>query len=179
MKSIPMLMNRLRCGTRRALTLIELLIVITILLALGALIAVNFLGIGDKATVDLQRAQLDRIDSALKVYRANMGDYPTEDEGLTVLWDKSALEEEDDATRWAGPYLDDPPKDYWGNEIVYQRPTQLLDTEDESVYDLVCFGPDGEQDTDDDITNHDRKKNTDGDFETDSEFSGPGDIGGR
>ncbi|MDG2422652.1 MAG: type II secretion system major pseudopilin GspG [Phycisphaerales bacterium] len=174
-----MLKNRLRTGTRHALTLIELLIVITILLALGALIAVNFLGIGDQAKVDLQKAQLDRIQSALKVYRANMGSYPTEEEGLTVLWDKSSIEDEADASRWAGPYIEEPPKDYWGNEIVYQRPTQLLDTEDESVYDLVCLGPDGEQDTEDDITNHDRKKNEDGDFESGSEFSGPGDIGGR
>ena len=174
-----MLKKRLQRTTRHALTLIELLIVITILLALGALIAVNFLGIGDQATIDLQKAQLDRIQSALKVYRANMGAYPTEEEGLTVLWDKSAIEDDSDASRWAGPYLEDPPKDYWGNDIVYQRPSQILDTEDESVYDLVCFGPDGEQDTEDDITNHDRKKNEDGDFETGSEFSGPGDIGGR
>lgn len=174
-----MLKIRLRRGTRRALTLIELLIVITILLALGALIAVNFIGIGDQATVDLQGADLDRIDGALKIYKTNMGDYPSEEEGLVVLWDKSALEDEEQGSRWAGPYLEGPLTDRWGNEIVYQRPSQLLDTDDESVYDLVSFGPDGEQDTDDDITNHDRKKNEDGDFETDSEFSGPGDIGGR
>ena len=172
-------MLKIRRGLRRALTLIELLIVITILLALGALIAVNFIGVGDQASLDLQRADLDRIDGALKIYKTTMGDYPSEEEGLVVLWDKSALEDEDSGTRWSGPYLEGPLNDKWGNEIIYQRPSQLLDTDDENVYDLVSAGPDGEQDTDDDITNHDRKKNADGDFETDSEFSGPGDIGGR
>ena len=164
---------------RRALTLIELLIVITILLALGALIAVNFIGIGDQAQVDLQRADLDRLNSTLRTYKASMGDYPTEDEGLAVLWDKSALDQEEaNATRWQ-KLLDEAPVDKWGNPIVYQRPSQLLDTDDEETFDLISLGPDGEQDTDDDITNHDRKKNADGEIESDSEFSGPGAISGR
>jgi general secretion pathway protein G len=173
------MMTGIRRIGHRGLTLIELLIVITILLALGALIAVNFIGVGDQATLDLQRADLDRINDAMKIYKANMGDYPTEDEGLGVLWDRSMLEDESDEARWAGPYLDGPLEDRWGNEIVYQRPSQLLDDEDEGSFDLIALGPDGEQDTDDDITNHDRKKNQDGGFDSGSDFSGPGDIGGR
>ena len=164
---------------RRALTLIELLIVITILLALGALIAVNFIGIGDQAQVDLQRADLDRLTSTLRTYKASMGDYPSEEEGLAVLWDQSALDEEEGNTaRWQ-KLLEEPAVDKWGNEIVYQRPSQLLDSEDEDTFDLISLGPDGEQDTDDDITNHDRKKNEDGEIESESEFSGPGAISGR
>ena len=174
-----MLKTTRRRGLRRALTLIELLIVITILLALGALIAVNFIGVGDQASEDLQQADIDRIVGAMKIYKANIGDYPSEDEGLAALWDKSVIEDESKGARWAGPYLEGPLRDKWGNDIVYQRPSQLLDTEDEGSYDLISFGPDGEQDTDDDITNHDRKKNADGEIETDSEFSVLGDIGGR
>ena len=174
-----MLKTASRRRVRRALTLIELLIVITILLALGALIAVNFLGIGDQATKDLQQADIDRLAGTLRTYKATMGDYPTEDEGLAVLWSKESLEEDDaDAARWQ-KLLDAAPVDRWGNEVVYQRPSQLLDTEDADTFDLISFGPDGEQDTEDDITNHDRKKNADGEIESASEFSGPGDIGGR
>jgi general secretion pathway protein G len=155
---------------RSGFTLIELLIVIAILLALGAIVTVNFISIGDMAEQDVQRAQFDQVDSAMKRFRLDLKRYPSEDEGIEVLWNRDALENEDEATRWKGPYLEEPVvSDRWGRELTYTYPGELVG---ESYYDLVSTGPDGEEGTSDDITNHDRRKTVDGEFEEDESFTG-------
>jgi len=155
---------------RTGFTLIELLIVIAILLALGSIVAVNFLSYGDQAEVDVQKAQFDQIDSAMKGFRLDFKRYPSEDEGLEVLWNRDALEDEEEATKWRGPYLEQPVKsDRWGREFDYVYPGDLIG---ESFYDLVSYGPDGEEGTEDDITNHDRRKTEDGEFEQEEGFTG-------
>ena len=82
------------------------------------------------------------------------------EEGVVVLWDKSALDE-DSASRWAGPYLESAvPKDMWGHEWVYVFPA-----EDVAVgFDIVSVGPDGQENTEDDISLAKGKGNQDGDF---------------
>jgi general secretion pathway protein G len=160
----------MRRQTRTAFTLIELLIVIAILLALGSIVAVNFLGAADKAEVDVQRAQFDQIGEAMKRFRLDLKRYPSDDEGIEVLWNKDSLEDEEEAARWNGPYLEQPvTSDRWGGELVYTYPGEIIG---ESTYDLVSIGPDGEEGTDDDITNHDRRKTADGEFEQDESFTG-------
>ena len=149
-------------------TLFELLIVISILLALGAVVTVSFISVGDRAEVDIQRAQFDQLDSALKRFRMDMKRYPSEDEGIAVLWDSETLDDEGDAAGWRGPYLEDAVTvDRWNNELLYQFPGEIVH---ESKYDLVSVGPDGEEGTDDDVTNHDRRKNEDGEIEADDSF---------
>ncbi|MCH2142529.1 MAG: type II secretion system major pseudopilin GspG [Phycisphaerales bacterium] len=155
---------------RTGFTLIELLIVIGILLALGAIVTVNFISIGDIAEQDVQRAQFDQVDSAMKRFRLDLKRYPSEDEGIEVLWNRDALENEDEGTRWKGPYLEEPVvSDRWGRSLTYTYPGELVG---ESYYDLVSMGPDGEEGTADDITNHDRRKTVDGEFEEDESFTG-------
>ena len=156
---------------RRAFTLFELLIVISILLALGAIVTVSFLSVGDQAEADIQRAQFDQIDSAMERFRIDMKRYPSEDEGIAVLWNKELIEEEADQARWKGIYISAIESDYWNRPIVYRYPGELVD---ESVYDLVSLGPDGEENTEDDVTNHDRRKNADGEIEADDSFPGSG-----
>jgi len=161
---------------RTGFTLIELLIVIAILLALGSIVAVNFLSYGDQAEVDVQRAQFDQIDSAMKGFRLDFKRYPSEDEGIEVLWNKDALEDEEESAKWRGPYLEQPVRtDRWGREFSYVFPGDIVG---ESYYDLVSSGPDGEEGTDDDITNHDRRKNQDGEFEQEESFTGASDSSG-
>ncbi len=79
---------------------------------------------------------------------------------MVVLWYKSALDE-DSASRWAGPYLESAvPKDMWGHEWVYVFPA-----EDVAVgFDIVSVGPDGQENTEDDISLAKGKGNQDGDF---------------
>lgn len=149
-------------------TLFELLIVISIILALGAIVSVSMLAVGDQADVDIQRAQFDQIDSAMKRFRMDMKRYPSDDEGIAVLWNSDLVEDEDEATGWKGPYLESAVSlDQWDQELVYRFPGEIVE---ETKYDLVSFGPDKEEGTDDDITNHDRRKNADGEFDTDDTF---------
>ena len=161
----------------RAFTLIELLIVIAILLAIGSLVVVNLIPRGEQAKSDLQRVQLDQIGSALKQFRLYMDRWPTQEEGLEVLWRQDALEDEADQQRWRGPYLEDPVlQDRWSNDLVYRYPGEIRG---ESYYDLISLGPDGEEGTEDDITNHDRLRDAEGEIPDElTDFGPAGGAGG-
>jgi general secretion pathway protein G len=160
--------NRTARRRRRAFTLIELLIVIAILLAIGGLVVVNLIPRGEQAKADLQRVQFDQVDNAMKQFRLDMNRYPTEEEGLEVLWRTDALEDEEDQQRWRGPYLETPlTQDIWGGEITYRNPSEELG---EGYYDVVSFGPDGEEGSEDDITNHDRLRDEEGEISEDLDF---------
>jgi len=154
---------------RRGFTILELLIVIGILLAIGSLVAVNVLGASEKADLKLARAQLQAFESALEQFRVEMKRWPTEEEGLTVLWSKEALANDDDKARYGGPYLKEAkPKDAWGNAWVFRVPSTIIEGQ---PFDIVSNGPDGQEGTEDDISNHDGRKESSDDF---SEFSGSG-----
>lgn len=136
-----------RVARRRGFTLIEVLIVIAIVLALGALVGVAVLNRKDTADADLARIQLKSIEQGLKYFYVDYGRYPNDEEGLAVLWDKEVLDPDADATKWSG-YLEDPlPRDTWNNEWGYTGE----DPEYGEKYDLWSFGPDGEDGTEDDI----------------------------
>ncbi len=153
---------------RRGFTLIELLIVIAILLAIGGLVVVNLIPRGEQAKADIQRIQLDQVANAMSQFRLDLDRWPSEEEGIEVLWKRDSLEDENDYERWRGPYLEDPvTEDRWGNELVYRFPGEIRG---ESYYDLTSFGPDGEEDTDDDITNHDRLRGEGGEMPEDVDF---------
>lgn len=155
-----------RPRARRAFSLLEILIVIFIILALGGLVVVNLLPAREGAIADLQRADFDGIHNAMNRFRLDLNRWPTEEEGLAALWNRSALEDERDQQRWKGPYLENPARtDRWGNAIVYRNPSTIR--EGGQFYDLVSFGPDGQEGTDDDITNHDRLRNADGEIDGD------------
>lgn len=150
-------------AARRALTLIELLIVIAILLAIGGLVVVNLLPKKDEADVNLTRVQIDQFDAALKLFKLDAKRFPSEDEGLRALWSSEALEDDDEGQSWKGPYLESPtPRDTWNNEWLYRFPGEIRG---ESFYDIISAGPDGEEGTEDDITNHDRLRDEEGDID--------------
>jgi general secretion pathway protein G len=161
---------------RRAFTLIELLIVIAILLAIGGLVVVNLIPRGEQAKMDLQRVQFDQIDNAMKQFRLDMNRWPSEEEGIEALWRRDSLEDEEEYDRWRGPYLENPiNEDNWGNELVFRNPSEEMG---ETYYDLVSIGPDGEEGSDDDITNHDRLRDEEGEIAEDMDFGAPDDGGG-
>jgi general secretion pathway protein G len=160
---------------RRAFTLIELLIVIAILLAIGGLVLVNLIPRGEQAKADLQRVQLQQIGNAFQQFRLDMDRWPTEEEGLEVLWNKEALGDENDYQKWRGPYLEEPIlQDRWKNDLVYRFPGQIRG---ETYYDLISVGPDGEEGTDDDISNHDALLNEEGEVVEGADFGSQNALG--
>jgi general secretion pathway protein G len=99
-----------------------------------------------------------------------MKGFPKTEDGLKALVRKPSDEKK--AKRWAGPYLDesDLPADPWDNGFIYTYESSK-DGIDRPV--IVSKGPDGEENTDDDIYNY---KPSEGDG-GDSEDSGSSDDG--
>lgn len=137
-------------SARRAFSLIEVMIVIAIILAISGLVALAMFNRRDQAEASLGQVELNSLKQALAQFRLDYNRYPTDDEGLEVLWNKEKLDPEADQAAWS-EYLTEPmPEDRWGNAWGYRQ--QSEETEDTSKFDLWSFGPDGEEGTEDDIT---------------------------
>ena len=63
--------------TETGFTLIELLIVITIIGILASLLMSNFIGVRQRARDSQRKSDLRQIQSALELWRADQGTYPT------------------------------------------------------------------------------------------------------
>lgn len=121
-------------------TLIELMIVVIIIAALAAMVAPNLISRSDEAKDKIARADLQSLDTALKLFRLDYGTYPTSDQGLEVLLTPTGGKE---------PYLEKKPLDPWGRKYVYRCPG----THRPTSYDLSSTGRDGREGSADDVTN--------------------------
>ena len=132
---------------RRAFTLIEVMIVLAIIVAMGGIVAVALFQRRDQADIRLTRVSLNNIKTAIDHFRLDYRRFPTEEEGLAVLWDGEMLDPDSDESIW-GAYLEEKlDKDVWGSEWGYREESELI----EGTYDLWSNGPDREEGTDDDI----------------------------
>lgn len=123
---------------RRGFTLIELLVVIAIIATLASVVApALFWNVAD-ARRTAARAQIDVFGLALDAYRLDMGEYPSADEGLSVL--RVTPVDEQRRARWRGPYLrQEIPRDPWDRAWIYRLPGAANPTS----YDLYSLGRDG------------------------------------
>ncbi len=133
----------------RGFTLVEVMIVIAIILALASLIGIAVFNRFGEAQENITKIQMKTVEDALESFRLDFNRYPTDEEGLSVLWSSTNLENPEDEDKWS-PYLESPsPNDQWDNPWGYR---QISEYGDETKYDLWSYGPDGEEGTDDDIT---------------------------
>ncbi|CAA6819882.1 MAG: General secretion pathway protein G [uncultured Sulfurovum sp.] len=120
---------------KKAFTIIELMVVITIIGILASLVAPKFMGKLESAKIKTTKAQLEMFSTALDSFNLDTGRYPTESEGLSVLWIRNK-----DIKGYDGPYL---PKavdaDAWGNAYVYKQ------TSDHHAFDILSYGKDGKE----------------------------------
>lgn len=131
----------------RGFTLIELLLVLVILAALSAIVVPKFSNRSKDAKMTAAKTDIANLEVALDSFEIDTGRYPTTTEGIRALVVEPSNTNEND---WKGPYLKrGVPKDPWQNEYVYKYPGQY----NEYGYDLYSYGPDGIQDTEDDIQN--------------------------
>ena len=136
--------------SRSAFTLLEVLMVVAIIGLLAAFVVPNLFSAREGATIDLTQALVDSgLNNALNLYKLHMGNFPGEDEdGLMALVEPP--DDEELAKKWRGPYLKaEQLKDSWGNDFIYAFPGDV----NEGSYDLSSAGPDGDEGSDDDITN--------------------------
>lgn len=114
-------------GARRArlrgFTLIEIMVVITILGILAALIVPRVVGRTDDARIAAAKQDVASIMQALKLYRLDNGRYPTTEQGLKALLEKPTLDPV--PNNWkTGGYLERSslPRDPWGKEYQFLSP---------------------------------------------------------
>jgi general secretion pathway protein G len=120
-------------------TLIELLLVLVILGVLAALVVPKFVGRGEQARITAAKADISSIKTALNAFEIDTGRYPTTEEGLTAL-----VSQPSGVQNWHG-YLDNVPKDPWGNPYQFRSPGQ----HNPEGFDVYSFGPDGREGNDD------------------------------
>jgi general secretion pathway protein G len=126
-----------RKDTRQAgVTLIEMLVVVTIIALFAALVAPRMLQKSDTARVTAARAQINSFMTALGAYKLDTGVYPTTEQGLQALRDRPQ-----NVNGWQGPYLpQEIPTDPWGNPYSYRFPPQGGGVEPE----IISYGADGQ-----------------------------------
>lgn len=124
-----------RRRSQAGITLIEMLVVVTIIALFAALVGINIFRRADEAKTVAARTQISTFMSALGLYKLDTGSYPPPVPGLNALRIKP-----DNINNWAGPYLTkDVPLDPWGREYLYKFPGEHGDEPD-----LVSLGADGQ-----------------------------------
>lgn len=120
-------------------TLIEILVVITVIAILASLVApMVFRNVGD-AKASAIRSQIEIFGLALDTYRLDNDYYPSTAQGLEALRQVPAGEPE--ARNWRGPYLKKAvPPDPYGRPYIYKSPGEV----NRDSYDLLSLGRDGQ-----------------------------------
>jgi general secretion pathway protein G len=128
--------NRNRRRSQAGVTLIEMLVVVTIIGLFVALVGPSLFKRADEAKITAARSQIDSFMTALGTYKLDTGTFPTTEQGLQALRVKPA-----DVNLWNGPYMPkEVPKDPWGHDYVYRFPGEHQPDEPE----IVSLGADGQ-----------------------------------
>jgi len=134
-----LLVSRRQYGRRLAehgFTLVEMLVVISIIGLIMALVGPRVLNYLTESKVKAAKIQIESLTSALDLYALDTGQYPSNSEGLVALMQRPGS-----ASSWNGPYLkgNAVPKDPWGKPYVYRSPGQ------HGAYDILSYGADGQE----------------------------------
>lgn len=135
--------------TTRGFTLVELVLVLTILAVLmgAAIYQLNKGGFFESAADQRIKSDIDStISIALEAYFIGAGRYPTTEQGLEALVEKPTKAPIPD--RWRS-YLNEVPTDPWKQPYKYRQPP----TKSKAGYDVYSIGKDGADGTADDMGN--------------------------
>jgi general secretion pathway protein G len=127
-----------RTGKRgqRGFTLVEMLVVITIIGLIMALVGPRVLNYLAESRVKAARIQIQSFSSALDLFYLDAGRYPSSAEGLTAL-----VRPVPGVAAWNGPYLKGGavPNDPWGHPYIYKFGGE------HSAYEIVSLGSEGKE----------------------------------
>ena len=127
---------------RAAFTLIEIVLVITIISILGAALIYGIKGNVDVAKDTRVDSDIKAILTQLKVYEAKNLQPPTNEQGLKALVEMPTIEPLPE--RWT-QLMDEMPMDPWKHEYKYQVPARRSKAD----YDVFSLGKDGVESADD------------------------------
>lgn len=117
-------------------TLVELLVVITIIGLIVALVGPRVLNYLGDSKVKTAKIQIQGFSSALDLFYLDAGRYPSSAEGLNAL-----VQRPGSVATWNGPYLKGGvvPADPWSKAYVYRAPGAT------GPFDIVSLGADGQE----------------------------------
>lgn len=118
-------------------SLIELIVVLVILGLLSSIVGPAVYNKLLRARISIAKNQIRQFETALDMFRLDVGRYPTTEEGLDAL-----LHNTGSIPNWNGPYLEKKnviPTDVWKQPYIYRSPGQ------HGEYDLYSLGPDGQE----------------------------------
>lgn len=123
----------------KGFTLIELILVITILGLLATIVAINVMPRGVQAKQSAALVQISNFKNGLQLFRLDNGFYPSTEQGLEALVVKPTTGRT--PNKWPeGGYLESRtiPKDPWGGDYVYISPGI-----GDGPFDIISYGADG------------------------------------
>lgn len=119
---------RAQAESNKGFTLIEIMIVVTIIALLSAVIVVpNVTKYLKRAKIEATKLQIKNFQTPLIEYQSTKGNYPSTEEGLDALVKEGLLKKV--------------PSDPWGNPYHYRYPGE----NDQEEYEIWSNGPDGKE----------------------------------
>jgi general secretion pathway protein G len=114
---------------RAGFSLVEFTAVLALMAIVATIVAVSVRPLMVKGKQDAARTEIAHICAALDAFYNTYGRYPTNEEGLAILRQKTE--------KLTEPLLTHDPVDPWGRRYQYNTPGR------EAPYEVICFGADG------------------------------------
>jgi general secretion pathway protein G len=121
---------------QQGFTLVEMLVVITIIGLIMGLIGPRVLNYLSESKVKAAKIQLQSFAGALDLFYLDAGRFPSTSEGLSALMQRTP-----GVAAWNGPYLkgNSLPNDPWNHPYMYRAPG------DRAPYEILSYGSDGQE----------------------------------
>ena len=125
-------------SNEKGFSFIELMVVVIILGILAGMVVPRYMGRTDEAKAIKAKVDISALETSLRMYRLDNGNYPTTEQGLMALIEKPSTDPVPGNWNDKG-YLDKKkmPKDPWGRDYVYICPGI------NGEYDLLSYGANG------------------------------------
>ena len=127
---------RIASSVSAGFTLIEMLVVLTIIGLIVGLVGPRVLSYLGESRAKTAKLQIESFGSALDLFYMDAGRYPNTSESLDAL-----VQQPPGVQVWNGPYIKGGrvPLDPWGNPYHYRSPVE------KAPYEIVSFGADGRE----------------------------------
>src|SRR5258708_5027928 len=125
-----------RSAGEQGCSLVEMLVVITIIGLIMGLIGPRVLNYLSESKVKAAKIQLQSFGSALDLFYLDAGRFPSTEEGLTALVQRTP-----GVAAWNGPYLKggNVPSDPWNHPYIYRSPRER------GAYEIMSYVSDGQE----------------------------------